>query len=204
MVVSAILIYGDRGVIGLFTLLILIGLLFYDRVWIYSTYILSSIPGFWYAVTAYLYLLIAGLPINLYSIVMIYLRTTTYSLLVLFIGSIISPVELSNLIHKLKGGEKALSPTLLWRLTPLGLKYMYDSLSIGWLKGEPVKNRLAPAIAALLETGDRIEKSCYHRLKTPLNMPIYRDIDAKYTLILLVSPAILLLTLFLTHTSPYP
>ncbi len=182
-------------------MIIVTSFLVYGSTWVYSATLLSSVPGVWYGLTAYIISLL-GIPpvITVFDAFMIYLRTTTISLAILFIASMISPVELTNLLYKIGAGEKALALQLLWRLTPLGLRYMSDSLIVGNLKGESIKYRIAPAIASLLETGWRIEEACYYRLKTSMTYKLYRRYSIKYTVLLVAVSLISLLTVILTRT----
>jgi hypothetical protein len=196
MGITCIIICGDPGLIA--TLLLCVGLGLYGegKSWAASSLGLSSIPAAWYGLTAYFVSVMGyGPRITLWDSLMIYTRVLSYSEILIFAASIISPLKLTNLLIRLGGRTSSIIPPLIWRLTPMGLRYMVESLEIGRLKGEPASKRLAPAIAVMLEAGRRILEANYYRLDAPPMLPvktssgnpgIYRVLLAFSTLILLV------------------
>ncbi len=173
------------GSIIILVLVSVLGVLGYTSKWVYASLTLSSIPGIWYALTAYI-LGLAGLTqsITLMQALWIYIRTTTISYLILFIASMISPTKTANMLLHIKR-EVATTPILLWRITPYGLTTIMESLAIGKLKKEKTKTRIAPAIASLIEYGELVKEINYYRLMNEPRYPIPIENSVKHTIILL-------------------
>lgn len=165
-----ILVYHDPGIIVALLIVLILSAIVTGPSWVYATIVLSSIPAGWYAVTAYVTSLL-GIPpyISLVDALMIYVRMLSYSEIILFGASMISPVKTTNILRRLGFQGSAVLPLLMWRLMPLGLRYMEESMMIGRLKGEPATRRIAPALAVMIEAGEKIHKANYHRLKTPIS-----------------------------------
>ncbi len=194
------LVSGMNGSVILIIIVSILGLLDYGREWVISAYTLSSIPGIWYALTAYILgLFNPSLMPSIYGLLSIYLRTTCFSYILLFILAIISPTRLTNIIYRLGFRENASAPLLLWRMMPYGLKAMQESLAIGELKGEPVSRRLAPAIASLIEYSRYVDEANYYRLRSPMRRSIPLLIDKKYSVILLIASLIILLLIIISY-----
>ncbi len=173
------------GSIVILVLVSALGVLGYTGKWVYASLTLSSIPGLWYALTAYI-LGLAGLTqsITLMQALWIYIRTTTISYLILFITSMISPTKTANILLRVKKGA-ATTPILLWRITPYGLTTIMESLAIGKLKKEKTKTRIAPAMASLIEYGELVKEINYYRLISEPKYPIPIENSVKHTIILL-------------------
>ncbi|GEM_PF-867952 len=167
-------------------IILVIGLLGYNRWWAAASLSLSSIPGVWYGLTAYLFGL-AGFSnyIAPLEALMIYFRTTYISLLVLFAGSIISPVRLANLMIKVGLRDKAITPIVLWRTMPAGLHDMMEALAIGSLKGEKAWKRLGPATASMLEYSQFVWENNYYRLESPMKSQLPCKTEKKYTVLVI-------------------
>ncbi|MCD6300835.1 MAG: hypothetical protein J7L82_02050 [Staphylothermus sp.] len=181
-----ILFYNPyMGSLVILVLISILGGFGYSDKWVYAALTLSSIPGIWYALTAYI-LGLAGLTesITLIQAFWIYIRTTAISYLILFIASIISPTKTANILLRIKR-EASTIPLLLWRITPYGLITTMDSLAIGRLKKERTKTRIAPAIASLIEYGELVKEINYYRLTCVPKYPIPIENSLKYTIILL-------------------
>ncbi len=181
-----VLIYNPyTGSIIVLALVSVLGFLGYTGKWVYASLILSSIPGIWYALTAYM-LGLVGLTqsITLIQALWIYIRTTTISYLILFIASMISPTKTANLLLRVKR-EAATTPILLWRITPYGLTTIMESLAIGKLKKEKTKTRIAPAMASLIEYGELVKEINYYRLLSGPKYPIPIEDSVKHSIILL-------------------
>ena len=180
-------------------IILIIGLLGFNRWWAAASLSLSSIPGIWYGLTAYLFGL-AGFSnyITPLEAIMIYFRTTYISLLVLFAGSIISPVRLANLMIKIGLGDKAITPIILWRTMPAGLHDMMEALAIGSLKGEKAWKRLGPATASMLEYSQFVWENNYHRLESSLKSRLPCRVEKKYTVLIIAGIIIdaLIITLY--------
>ncbi|ADI31761.1 hypothetical protein [Staphylothermus hellenicus] len=192
-------LYSSLSIILLILILGITGLSFS---WFISSFTLSSIPGLWYAITALLFSY-TGLswPISYMDVFIIYLRTTTFSLILLFFGSIISPVRLANILLKLGLRRNSVAPILLWRAMPYGLKSMQESLAIGELKKENVGKRLGPAMASLLEYSDMVNESNHHRLNTSMKHLLPAENSRKHNLILIIACIIVVILLLKTFTS---
>ncbi|MCD6195778.1 MAG: hypothetical protein J7J82_03220 [Staphylothermus sp.] len=193
-----VLIYNPyTGSIIILVLVSVLGFLGYTGKWVYASLTLSSIPGIWYALTAFI-LGLAGLTqsITLIQALWIYIRTTTISYLILFIASMISPTKIANMLLHVKR-EAATTPILLWRITPYGLTTIMESLAIGRLKKEKTKTRIAPAMASLIEYGELVKEINYYRLMSELKYPIPIKNSVKHTIILLCG--IIAEGAFITH-----
>lgn len=177
-----------KSPVVLICMICILGIIGYSFAWFLSAYILSSMPGMWYALTALLFSYI-GLsePIMLADAIIIYLRTACFSLILLFFGSMISPARLTNILFKLSLRRNAVAPILLWRVMPYGLKSMQESLAIGELKKESVSKRLGPAIASLLEYSSMVRESNYYRLNIEMIYPIPAKDSWKYNLLIIIS-----------------
>ncbi len=197
LVVLSIIIGRDKALILFLIAQVLVGLLLIGNEWASASIILSSIPAGWYALTAYIVSLL-GIPpyISLIDALMIYTRALSYSITILFIAYMVSPVKLANILIELGKPGSSIMPLLTWRLMPLGLKYMRESMMIGALKGEPASKRLAPALAALLEAGSKTLYANYHRLGSPPIHPLPARNNKKYTLIILLTGILVLLLQF--------
>ncbi len=169
-------------------ILSIIGLLGLNRWWVGASLALSSIPGIWYGLTAYLFGFLGfAAHISPIDALMIYFRTTYISFLVLFAGSIISPVQLSNFLIKIGLGDKAITPIILWRTMPAGLHDMMESLAIGTLKGEKAWKRLGPATASMIEYSQFVWENNYYRLESPLKALLPYSSEKKYIALVLAS-----------------
>ncbi len=169
-------------------ILSIIGLLGFNRWWAGASLALSSIPGIWYGLTAYLFGFLGfATHISPIDAAMIYFRTTYISFLVLFAGSIISPVQLSNFLIKIGLSDKAIMPVILWRTMPAGLHDMMESLAIGALKGEKAWKRLGPATASMIEYSRFVWENNYYRLESPLKTLLPYRSEKKYVVLVLAS-----------------
>ncbi len=169
-------------------ILSIIGLLGFNRWWVGASLALSSIPGIWYGLTAYLFGFFGfASQISPIDALMIYFRTTYISFLVLFAGSIISPVQLSNFLIRIGLRDKAIMPVILWRTMPAGLHDMMEALAIGTLKGEKAWKRLGPATASMIEYSQFVWENNYYRLESPLKTPLPYHSEKKYIAIVLAA-----------------
>ncbi len=199
--VLAIILGSSRSLILLLILELALGLVLIHRLWAASAFTLSSIPAAWYAGTAYAVSLMGVPPkITLVDAVLIYLRVLSYSVTILFIAYMISPVKLLNLLRRARFPAGGLLVMMTWRMMPLGLRFMMESVMIGSLKGEPASRRLAPGLAALMEAGERILRANYHRLGSP---PIY-DLPAVNDRWLTVLVVFMALIVLLASIAPLP
>ncbi len=189
---SIFIFCGKYTTLAILLVIVLLGAIGYGVWWSISSYTLSSIPGLWYAGTALIlsYLNLSPIVTPLDAI-WIYVRATTLSLVIIFVGAAISPVQLSNMLHHFSK-QAPIMIYLTWRIMPYGLKEMTESLIIGDLKGEKASTRLAPAIASLLETGIRIKEANPFRLETTPKQKIPYTCSVKYTFLLLVASIIIL------------
>ena len=197
IIVLSIIIGRDKALLILLLAHVLMGALFIGREWASASIILSSIPAGWYALTAYTVSLL-GIPpyVSLVDALMIYARVLSYSITILFIAYMVSPVRLANILIKMGKPGSSIMPLLTWRLMPLGLKFMRESMMIGSLKGEPASRRLAPALAALLEAGGKTLHANYHRLGSPPIHALPVRNNVKYTVVILsVGAAVLIIQL---------
>lgn len=184
--------------INIVLLILVLGITGFSFSWFLSSFTLSSIPGLWYAVTALLFSY-TGLsePLSYTDALIIYLRTTTFSLILLFFGSIISPVRLANVLFRLGFRKNSVAPILLWRSMPYGLKSMQESLAIGELKKENVGKRLGPAMASLLEYSDMVRESNYYRINTLMKHAFPVKSSRKHNLLLIITCVIIGILLLL-------
>ncbi len=157
----------------------------YGGWWGVSAVGLSSIPGLWFAATAYLGGAVGfSEPVTPMDALWIYLRATMWGVSLLFIASYISPLEIHYLLHRLGLIHGSQLPVLVWRLVPAALRGMSDSLAVGVLKGEKAGRRLAPAIAYMLEQGAGMRVALYHRLASPPTAPVRPRYGGRATLYL--------------------
>ncbi len=166
--------------------------------WIISTYTLSSIPSIWYGLSTLLLSIIGYIPYTPpLNIGFIILRTFTFSTMILFYASIISPTRIYNILYKLGLEKQAVIPLLTWRLIPYGLTNMVESLAIGKLKNEGIRERLPPAIASMIELGEMVRESAYYKIyvKPRHCLPVENTIVSNIVLLIstLTSLAIALL-----------
>ena len=186
--IISLLVLINNPYMGSLTILFLVsilGVIGYSNKWVYASLTLSSIPGVWYALTAYVLGLIGFTQqITLTHTLWIYIRTTTISYLILFIASMISPTKIFNILLHIKR-DAATTPLLLWRITPYGLTTIMESLAIGKLKKEKTRSRIAPAMASLIEYGELVKEINYYRLMNPPKHPIPIENSLKHTIILL-------------------
>ncbi len=201
--IGLILAYHDPGIIVALLIVLVLSGIVTGVSWIYATLILSSIPAGWYAVTAYVTSLL-GIPphISLVDAAMIYVRMLSYSEIILFAASMISPVKTTNILRMLGLKSSSILPLLMWRLMPLGLRYMEESMMIGQLKGEPATRRIAPALAMMIEAGEKIHRANYHRLKTPISGKLRVTCVSGRAEILLVATSILVIIAIILKLLP--
>ncbi len=166
------------------TLFIIFGALGLGLMWTYSSFILSSIPAAWYGITAYLYWIFEGQKGALIeNAIMIYLRATYISFIALLFLAIISPIQVSRILHRLGFRKGSLFPLLLWRITPAGISNMMSSLVLGTLKGENSWRRLGPALASMIEEGQNVWKINYYRLESEPLIPLEYSYSLKYSML---------------------
>jgi len=168
-------------------LFIIFGALGLGLMWTYSSFILSSIPAAWYGITAYLYWVFEGQKGALVeNAIMIYLRTTYISFVALLFLAVISPIQVSRILHRLGFRKGSLLPLLLWRITPAGISNMMNSLALGTLKGESGWRRLGPALASMIEEGQNVWKINYYRLESEPLIPLEYNYSKRYTLMIVI------------------
>lgn len=183
---------GKYTTLAILLVVVLLGIIGYGAWWLVSSYVLSSIPGLWYAGTALIlsYLNLSPIVTPLDAI-WIYVRATTLSLIIIFMGASISPIQLSNILYHINK-HAPIMIYLTWRIMPYGLKEVIESLIIGDLKGEKAPARLAPAIASLLETGIKIKEANPFRLNIAPKQKIPYTCSVKYTLLLMATSIIVI------------
>lgn len=133
--------------------------------WVLSVLILTSIPSLWFSITSFV-LSILGFTrtIDLPSLLWIFLRSFTLGSAITLFFNMLNVVEIYNFFIRVKMNRFATIPLLIWRVIPYGLMNTYESLAISKIKGEKIRNRIAPAIASILEIGDLIYESSYYKL----------------------------------------
>lgn len=172
-------------------LVIVLGILHPGLEWVIATSTLSGLVGLYMGVSAYLLSLLGLYQMHLQDILTIALRTFSISIAGLFVFTMITPVELYNVVLVLRAGKAASYPLLIWRLMPQSLKNFLDSISVGVLKKERATRRIPAAVASVIEMGWFIEEYCYWRLRVKPKTLIHVDRSTKYTLILLLSSLLL-------------
>jgi len=162
--------------------------------WVVPAVTLSSIPASWYALTAYI-ISLAGVPpeVTLGDAAVIFARTLSISLVIMFVIYSMDPISISNALHAVGARKAASAPLLIWRVMPYGLSTMVESLAIGELKGEGAGKRIAPAIAAIIEHGRGVEASAYLRLAAPMIYKLPKRISKFFTALFLMSATALFL-----------
>ncbi|MET1160124.1 MAG: hypothetical protein ABWW65_04105 [Thermoprotei archaeon] len=153
--------------------------------WFSSAGLLALIPSAWYAITSYIVVLL-GLPYRLEPLDIFWIGFRTYSLsiLILLYFTMISSTKLYNILVRLGINKYAIVPQLIWRLIPQGLIYVYESLSISSVKRESLRNRLAPAIASIIELGNLTKLNSYYKIYGIPNNTIPITTNRKTTLTL--------------------
>lgn len=174
-------------------ILVPFGLLYPGLEWVVAVVGLSAFTGTVLAVSAYLLSLTGLYHMHALQILESVARTIGISVGVVFAFTIISPIELYNVIYALGGRKAAVFPLLLWKLIPQGLRNFADSLVVGSLKREHTTKRIPPAVASLIEAGWLIEEYCYWKLRTPVKITIGLKRSPKYTILLLVATVLVLL-----------
>ncbi len=168
-------------------LVIVYGVMSLGSLWTLSTFTLSSIPAVWYGVTAYLYAFFSSnYSLTPLGALMIYFRTTYISFLILFIASILSPVQLSRILFSIGLKKESLFPLILWRSMPAGISDMLNSLAIGSLKGEKSWKRLGPALASMLEYGQNVWRINYYKLESEPLIAIKYEYSKRHTLLIIL------------------
>jgi len=186
--IYSFILFKEYLTIYLLTLFIILGLIDKGVKWFYSVSILSLIPSTWYSLVAYIFS-ITGISeyVSLIRILWIFIRTYTFTYMIIFYVSIINPLNIYNLLLKIKLSRYSIIPVMTWRIIPYSLNNMIDSLAIGQLKKEKTTQRLAPAIASMIETGELVKESSYYKIytKPQIEIPIKKSI--KHNLILIIT-----------------
>ncbi|MGC8983138.1 MAG: hypothetical protein ACP5KA_05255 [Desulfurococcaceae archaeon] len=161
--------------------------------WVASALALSALAGSYFALSAYLLSLTGLYYMSLLDVLLVALRTSSISLLILFAFTTISPLDLFNAL--LAAGARRFSsyPLLVWRLAPQGLKNFAESLAVGSLKREPATKRIPAAAASIIEAGWLTEEYCYWRLRAEPTKRIKLGTSPRHTLLLVAASAILLI-----------
>ncbi len=164
------------------------GIAGYGAWWAAAAVGLSSIPAAWYALTA-LALGAAGFtaPVSPVDALWIFLRTLSLSAAILVSASMVSPLEIHAVLHRLGSRRSSVTPILVWRLVPAALHGFEESLAVGRAKGDPVYARLGPAAAYMIEYGEMIYRAQYHRLHAAPAYPVLPRYTARASIILLAS-----------------
>lgn len=166
--------------------------------WAYSVLFLSTIPSAWYALTTYLMLLLGYDNLDYYRVILVFVKTLTLSSMIIFYASILSPSTIYNFLHVIGRRKYSVIPIFTWRLIPYGLVNMVEALAITRLKREKLKYRVAPAIASIMELGDSIRESSYHKL---YGEPMYKlplKTSFLHNIVLLVAATASLIILLIT------
>lgn len=163
-----------------------ISLLYPGPEWLIAVISLSSIVGLFLAGSALIVSLTGLYEMTFYQFLEIVLRTIGVSIGIVFSFTIISPIEIFNIIYTLRGGKLSVVPLLLWRMIPQGMKFFLESIHVGKLKQEHLVKRIPPAVAGMKEISSLIEEYCYWRLSTTPKTTINFDRSYKHTIILLI------------------
>ena len=190
---TAILVFSPRKTIFIIPLIVVLGLISPGLDWVIASITLSGLAGFYLSISAYLLSLTGLYSMDLFKIIEVAARTTGISLSFIFMFTIISPIEIHDLLYYLKGRRACVIPLLLWRLIPYSLRNFMDSLAVGYLKKEKTFKRRAPASASMIETGRFIEDYCYARLETESKTSIQLPRNTKYSILLIIASLILIL-----------
>lgn len=163
-----------------------ISLLYPGPEWLLAVTTLSSLVGVTLAGSAFLLSLLGLFEMTILQFIEIIARTIGISLGVVFSFTIISPIEIYNIIYTLHGGRLSVIPLLLWRMIPQGMRYFVESIQVGRLKQERVTKRIPPAVAGMIEISTLIEEYSYWRLRTTPKGTIGYERSYKYTIVLLI------------------
>ncbi len=140
---------------------------------ILSTLIVSSIPAFWLASTAYVGGIAGITPyITLVTAIGIFIRSMTFSSAILLFIASLNPTRIANLLIRLGKKTWTVYPLLSWRLIPQGLHDMGEALSIYKLKKATLWKSIASSIATIIDYTNRIEESAFYRIEAGLEEQI--------------------------------
>mgnify|MGYP001772530560 CR=1 FL=1 len=144
--------------------------------WVKASLTLSSIVTLYIIVTTAIGWII-GFRTSPWSLWEIGLRSLYVSFSVMLCLSVISPIDLVNLLVCLKARRVSYFPLMTWRIIPTSMKFFTESLAVTSLKKEKISQRIPPATAAVLEAGRFIEEYNYARLATGLSstLPQHRS-----------------------------
>jgi hypothetical protein len=155
--------------------------------WLIAVSTLTGIVGLLLGGSAYLLSLVGIYAMRPIDILIVAVRTICVGVSLVFMVNMFSPIEFYNLLYYLGAKKMAVTPLLVARIIPLGVRSFIDSLMIGRLKREPLSSRIPPAVASMIEAGWFIEESSLWKLKVSSKQPIPLERSYEHTIILLLA-----------------
>ena len=184
LIIGLVSIYMGHYITSIFSILVIFLLsLYYGLKSEYiSSIIIASIPALWLALTNFIVVFLLKSIIDVNAILIVFIKVISATLIILWFMFILTPIELYNIIIKLRRGNPVY-PLLTWRLIPLGLREVEESYIIQRMKNEPIWKSLAISTASMIERGDKIIEANIHKLSIKLNKPLPYKYLLKPTLI---------------------
>ena len=184
LIIGLVSIYMGHYITSIFSILVIFLLsLYYGLKSEYiSSIIIASIPALWLALTNFIVVFFIKSIIDVNAILIVFTKVISATLIILWFTFILTPIELYNIIIKLRRGNPVY-PLLTWRLIPLGLREVEESYIIQRMKSEPIWKSLAISTASMIERGDKIIEANVHKLSIKLNKPLPYKYLLKPTLI---------------------